>query len=469
VAQFLGAGAPEEIVFTAGTTAAINLVAAGLARWEIGPGDEVWVTALEHHSNWVPWQKAVAGDGGHAAGDSADAGGAAGSGGVPQGAGGAADEMGGGGVGVERAGAENEVRAMCDAAHEHGARVLVDGAQGVAHLPGRAALGCDFFAFSGHKMYGPMGIGALWGRRELLEPMEPLVYGGEMIARVEEQTATWAEVPYRFEGGTPNVAGAVGLAAAIDWVQGLPAAAHAHVAELARQAAEGLAAMRGVKVWGPAQGRCRWRASAWRGCMRTTWRRCWMDAGVAVRAGHMCAQPLMRRLGVESAVRASFAPYNVRTKSGGCWKACGRAGAVHMNDLYQAALLAHAKNPHGAGKVPRGTEDAEALNSGCGDEIRVKLTGRRTAAWRRLTLRAPRLRGEHGGGLDGRGGWRARRRRDRHGRGGVAARLGQTGFEEEWGDFQALNGIERFPARIHCARLVWQALEKALAKKRGAP
>ena len=311
VARFLGAGAAEEIVFTSGTTAAINLVAAGLARWEIGPGDEVWVTALEHHSNWVPWLKVAQAMGAMLRVIPLTPEGRLDLGAFRKGLGARRTKW----VAVAWVsnvlGAVNEVRAVCDAAHEHGARVLVDGAQGVAHLPADVqALGCDFFAFSGHKMYGPMGIGALWGRRELLEPMEPLVYGGEMIARVEEQSATWAEVPYRFEGGTPNVAGAVGLGAAIDWVQGLPAAAHAHVAELARQAAEGLAALRGVKVWGPAQGRASLASFSVEGVHAHDVAQVLDGRGLAVRAGHMCAQPLMRRLGIESAVRASFAPYN---------------------------------------------------------------------------------------------------------------------------------------------------------------
>jgi cysteine desulfurase/selenocysteine lyase len=203
------------------------------------------------------------------------------------------------------------VRAICDAAHEAGARVLVDGAQGVAHLPVDVnRLGCDFFAFSGHKMYGPMGVGALWGRRPLLEQMEPLLYGGEMIARVEEQTATWAEVPYRFEGGTAPVAGAVGLAAAIAWLQALPPAAHAHVRRLAQQAAEGLAALQGVRVWGPAAEQVSLVSFSVAGVHAHDVAQVLDNRGIAVRAGHLCAQPLLRRLGIESAVRASFAPYN---------------------------------------------------------------------------------------------------------------------------------------------------------------
>jgi cysteine desulfurase/selenocysteine lyase len=311
VAQFVGAAAPEEIVFTAGTTAAINTGAAGLARWEIGPGDEVWISAQEHHSNWVPWQKAT-----HAMDATLKI--------IPLAPDGRLD-LGAfrKGLAAHRTkwvavtwvsnvlGAVNDIRAICDAAHESGARVLVDGAQGVAHLPvDVAALGCDFFAFSGHKMYGPMGIGALWGRKALLELMEPLLFGGEMIARVEDQTAIWAEVPHRFEGGTQNVAGAVGLAAAIEWVRALPAGAHEHVAALARQAAEGLAAMRGVRVWGPAKERVSLVSFSVEGVHAHDVAQVLDGRGIAVRAGHMCAQPLLRRLGIESAVRASFAPYN---------------------------------------------------------------------------------------------------------------------------------------------------------------
>ena len=311
VAKFIGAPTPDEVVFTSGTTEAINLVAAGLARWEIGPGDEVWISAMEHNSNWVPWQKAT-----HAMDATLKI--------IPLTTEGRLDLAAfRKGLAARRAkwvsvtwvsnvmGSVNDIRAICEAAHESGARVLVDGAQGVAHMPvDVAAMGCDFFAFSGHKMFGPMGIGALWGRKALLEQMEPLMFGGEMIARVEDQTATWAEVPHRFEGGTQNVAGAVGLAAAIDWVQALPAAAHGHVANLVRQAAEGLSAMRGVRVWGPAKERVSLVSFSVEGVHAHDVAQVLDGRGMAVRAGHMCAQPLMRRLGIESAVRASFAPYN---------------------------------------------------------------------------------------------------------------------------------------------------------------
>lgn len=311
VAGFLQAEDSNEVVFTSGTTESINLVAAGLARWEIGPGDEVWVSALEHHSNWVPWMKAA-----EAMGSTLRV--------IPLTPEGRLDlaafrKK----LSAHRAkwvavawvsnvlGAENDVRAVCDIAHQHGARVLVDGAQGVAHLPTDVKeMDCDFFAFSGHKMFGPTGIGALWGRRTLLEQMEPILYGGEMVARVEDLKATWADVPHRFEGGTTNAAGAVGLAAAMEWLQALPAGAHEHVAALARATARELAQLPGVRVWGPKDGWISLVSFSVEGVHSHDVAQVLDGRGVEVRAGHMCAQPLMRRLGIESAVRASFAPYN---------------------------------------------------------------------------------------------------------------------------------------------------------------
>jgi cysteine desulfurase / selenocysteine lyase len=144
----------------------------------------------------------------------------------------------------------------------------------------------------------------------LLEQMKPVVLGGEMVARVEDGVSTWTDVPHRFEGGTPHAAGAVGLAAAIDWVQALPEAAHAHVAELARQAAEALAGLPGVRVWGPAEGRISLVSFSVEGVHPHDVAQVLDSRGVAIRAGHLCAQPLMRRLGVESVARASFAPTN---------------------------------------------------------------------------------------------------------------------------------------------------------------
>ena len=311
VAAFLGAGAAEEVVFTSGTTAGINMVAGGMARWDVGPGDEVWVTAAEHHSNWVPWQQVALSMGAALKVVPVRADGRLDMDAFRQGlAAGRAKWVAAGWV-SNVLGAENETRAICEAAHGAGARVLVDGAQGAAHLPVDVVrMGCDFFAFSGHKAYGPMGIGALWGRRELLEQMHPTVFGGEMISRVDDLATTWADPPYRFEAGTPNAAGAVGLAAALDWLEGLPAGARAHEAALAREAAKGLAALPGVRVWGPAEGRLSLASFSVEGIHPHDVAQVLDGRGIAIRAGHLCAQPLMRRLGVEAVARASFAPYN---------------------------------------------------------------------------------------------------------------------------------------------------------------
>lgn len=311
VAEFIGASGPEEVVFTAGTTAAINLVATGLARWEIGPGDDIWVSAAEHHSNWVPWQQAALHMGSSLKVIPL----------TPEGRLNLDEFV--RGLQAHRTkwvavtwvsnvlGLVNDVRAVCQAAHAAGARVLVDAAQAVAHLPVDVqTLGCDFLAFSGHKMYGPMGSGVLWGKRELLEQMEPTVFGGEMIARVEDSTSTWAKVPYRFEGGTPHVAGAVGLAMAIDWLRELPPGAHEYVAGLARGAAEELAALPGVRIWGPLEERLSLVSFSVEGVHPHDVAQVLDSRGVEIRAGHLCAQPLMRRLGVGSVARASFFPGN---------------------------------------------------------------------------------------------------------------------------------------------------------------
>ena len=310
VARFIG-GAPEEVVFTAGTTAGVSLVVGGLAEEELGEGDEVWVSAAEHHSNWVPWQQAVLRTGATLKV-------------IPLREDGRLE------LDVLRAGVlrgrtkwvavtwvsnvlglENDVAAVAQIARDVGARVLVDGAQGVAHLPVNVGrMGCDFFAFSGHKMYGPMGIGALWGRGELLAEMTPTVFGGEMIARVDDGESVWAEAPWRFEGGTPHVAGAVGLGAAVDWLQGLPEGAHEHEAVLARVAAERLAELPGVKVWGAQEGRLSLVSFSVEGIHPHDVAQVLDDRGVAIRAGHLCAQPLLRRLGVAAVARASFFPGN---------------------------------------------------------------------------------------------------------------------------------------------------------------
>ncbi|MDR0994156.1 MAG: cysteine desulfurase [Verrucomicrobiota bacterium] len=312
VAAFLRAPSPDQVVLTSGATAAINLVVSGLARKQLAPGDAVWVSAMEHHSNGVPWAAAAT-----AAGAELCI--------IPLTAGRRLDEH-AFRQGLRRGNAKwvalswvsnvlggmNDIRTLTALAHAAGARVMVDGAQGVAHAPVELSeWDCDFFAFSGHKMFAPMGTGALWGRPELLAEMEPVMLGGEMVTRVDEQGATWADVPYRFEGGTPNAAGAIGLRAAIRWLEALPSAAHKHVRELVRMAQEGLAAIPGVRIWSHPDALSLVTFSL-DGIHAHDVAQILDDHAVAVRAGHMCAQPVLRRLGVEAVVRASFASYNTR-------------------------------------------------------------------------------------------------------------------------------------------------------------
>ncbi|HZZ85099.1 MAG TPA: cysteine desulfurase [Anaeromyxobacteraceae bacterium] len=313
VARFLGATDPREVVFVRGTTEAINLVAQTFGRARVGPGDEVLITGMEHHSNIVPWQMLC-----QEKGASLKV--------VPVSDAGELDL-----AEVERLlgprtrllaiahvsnalGTVNPVREAAALAHARGVPVLVDGAQGAPHLPVDVReLGCDFYAFSGHKLYGPTGIGVLWGRLEHLEAMPPWQGGGDMILSVSFERTIYNRVPYKFEAGTPNMAGAAGLGAALDWLERLGAEALlAHERDLCGYAAARLAAVPGVRLVGTPRERA--------GVVSFL-----MDdvhphdigtildrEGVAIRTGHHCAQPLMSRFGVAATARASFAAYNTR-------------------------------------------------------------------------------------------------------------------------------------------------------------
>jgi len=314
VARFLGGAAADEVVFVRGTTEAVNLLAATLAPG-IGAGDEIVVTGLEHHSNFVPWQRLAAARGARFR---------------------IADVDAAGEVTVEAVarllGPRTRVVALAHVsnvlgtvlpvaeiarqARAAGALVVVDGAQGAPHLAFDVRdLDCDFYAFSGHKTYGPTGIGALWGRRERLAALAPYQSGGGMIGVVGDEETSWAPPPQRFEAGTPAAAEAIGLAAALDWLDALgrPALA-AHEARLAARAVTRLSALPGVEVLGRPRERAGVVSFVVAGVhphdVGTV-----LDAeGVAVRAGHHCAQPLMRRLGQVATVRASFAAYNTEAE-----------------------------------------------------------------------------------------------------------------------------------------------------------
>ncbi|OGS48286.1 MAG: cysteine desulfurase [Euryarchaeota archaeon RBG_16_68_13] len=314
VAAFLGARSSSEVVFTKSTTEALNLVAYGYGiKGKLQEGDEILGTVLEHHSNHVPWhfvrdQKGVAlkyvgiDDNGRLNMDDYDE------------------------LLTKRTkivtvahvsnvlGTINPVKEIAKRAHEVGAVCVVDAAQSVPHMPVDVQdIGCDFYAFSGHKMLGPTGIGILYGRAEVLAETEPLLGGGEMIREVHLGSSSWTDVPFRFEGGTPNIAGAIGLGVAVDYLTKLGMdAVRGHEIEITRYALEALGGLKGVHVHGPEDARERGGVASFT-----------MDAahphdiasildveGICIRSGHHCAQPLMERLRVPATARASFYVYN---------------------------------------------------------------------------------------------------------------------------------------------------------------
>ena len=311
VKHHLGARDSREIVFTRGTTEAINLVAASFVRPRLGAGDEVLISAMEHHSNIVPWQLLCAERGATLRV-------------IP------IDDRGDiileeyerlltdrtrivGITWVSNAlGTVNPVADMIATAHARGVPVLVDGAQAVPHLPvDVVALDCDFLAFSGHKTYGPTGIGALYGKRSHLLEMPPYQGGGDMILSVSFERTLYQEPPHRFEAGTPNIAGAIGLAAGLRYLEGLGAEAVAsHEQQLLDEATRRVLEVPGARLVGSARHRAGALSFVLDGIHPHDIGTILDAEGVAVRAGHHCAQPVMKRYGVSATVRASFGVYN---------------------------------------------------------------------------------------------------------------------------------------------------------------
>lgn len=313
VQQFINAKSTQEIVFLRGTTTAINLVAQSFGRANVEEGDEIAITYMEHHSNIIPWQQL-------------------------------AKERGAvlkyieleedGTISLENVraaitdrtkivsmvyvsnvlGTMNPVKEVAKIAHEHGAVMVVDGAQAAPHLKIDVQdLDCDFFAFSGHKMVGPTGIGVLYGKKQLLDAMEPVEFGGEMIDFVGLYDSTWKELPWKFEGGTPIIAGAVGLAAAIDFLEEIGLnEIEKHEHHMAALAMEKMSGIEGLEIYGPTDPLKR------AGIVTFNMKEVHphdvatvLDmSGIAVRAGHHCAQPLMKWLDVTATARASFYLYN---------------------------------------------------------------------------------------------------------------------------------------------------------------
>jgi len=312
VRAFIGARSREEIVFTRGTTEGLNLVAQALGR-TLSAGDEILVTEMEHHSNLIPWQM-ICRDRGTVLRA------------VPVVEGAYLDL-----AALDRLlsprtrvvavahvsnvlGTINPVELIAARARAVGAALVVDGAQAAPHMPlDLASLGADFYVFSGHKMLGPTGVGVLYGRREALERLEPVWGGGEMIKEVWIDHAQWNDLPWRFEPGTPPIAGAVGLHAAIDYLAKLGMdRVQAHERALTTQCLDALAAIEGVSIYGPPNPELKGAVVAFNvaGLHPHDGAALLDQRGIAVRAGHHCAQPLMRRLGIAGTLRASFSVYN---------------------------------------------------------------------------------------------------------------------------------------------------------------
>lgn len=311
VRGFIGARSAREIVFTSGATASINLVAYSLGEGYIGAGDNVVTTEMEHHSDIVPWQLVCERRGAELRVLPFDDAGRL----EVEKLGDLLDER-TRIVCVTQAsnvlGTRPDLRAIVEQAHSRGIPVLVDGCQGIVHGGVDVAdLGCDFYAFSGHKLYGPTGIGVLYGREEWLERMPPFMGGGDMVGTVSFRGTTYAELPLKFEAGTANYIGAIGLAEAVRYLQGLDAAAVArHEEELTRYATERISAMDGVRIYGTQPDKCSIVSFTADGTHPYDIGMILDKTGIAVRTGTHCAEPVMAHYGITSMVRASMAMYN---------------------------------------------------------------------------------------------------------------------------------------------------------------
>ena len=312
-ADFIGSPSAESLALVRNTTEAINLVAQTWARQNIGPGDEILISDMEHHSNLVPWQKVAQEQGASLRF-------------IPLTSEQTLDLSGLDGLLTERTklltlnhmsnvlGTINPVKELAEAAHRVGAKVLIDGAQSVPHLKVDVKdLDCDFLAFSGHKMLGPTGIGALYVKHEVFEGMEPFLRGGEMVRQVWDDSATWNDLPLRFEAGTPNIADTIAMGAAIDYLEALGMEnVRQHEIDITEYALKAFAELEDVKVFGP-------RDTAQRGGIVSFYSEdvhphdlgTMLDReGIAIRTGHHCAMPLMGKLSVPATARASFYVYN---------------------------------------------------------------------------------------------------------------------------------------------------------------
>ncbi len=311
VVQFINASSTKEVLWTRGTTESINLVASSYARSVLKKGDRILVSAMEHHSNIVPWQLAAQACGAEVVP-------------IPVSENGELEleaykvlldervKLVAVGHVSNALGTVNPVKEITELAHKAGAKVLIDGAQGVPHFDVDVqALDCDFYAFSGHKMYAPTGIGVLYGKESLLEQMPPYHGGGEMIKAVSFEGTTFNELPFKFEAGTPNIGGAVALAAAVDYLQALDRTAlAAHEAALMQYAHDKAGQFDGLKRIGCAKTIAGAFSFLLEGVHPADVGMLLDQQGIAVRTGDHCAQPIMKQFGIPGTVRASFALYN---------------------------------------------------------------------------------------------------------------------------------------------------------------
>ncbi len=329
VARFIGANEKEEIIFTAGATASINLVAYAWSERFLQAGDNILISELEHHSNIVPWQLAAERKGAEIRVLPFD------------------DE---GRLMIEKLptlidektklvavaeasntlGTRPDLKPIIEAAHRVGAVVMVDGCQGVVHgKTDVAALDCDFYAFSGHKLYGPTGVGVLYGKRALLEAMPPFMGGGDMVDRVSFEKTTYAPVPLKFEAGTANYIGAIALSEAIRFIEGVGREAiAAHEEQLLRYATERLQAIEGLRIYGTTPNKCAILSFNVEGVHGYDMGMILDKLGIAIRTGQHCAEPVMKHFGVQGMCRASLAMYNTEAEIDALVKGVERAARM---------------------------------------------------------------------------------------------------------------------------------------------
>ncbi|MBL7846558.1 MAG: cysteine desulfurase [Cyclobacteriaceae bacterium] len=328
--KFLGAREKEEIIFVRGVTEAINLVAQSLGSILLQPGDEILLSGMEHHSNIVPWQLVA-----ELRGALIKV--------IPVTESGELDM-----AAFERSlsvktkivsvnhasnslGTINPIETIIQKAHAVGAKVLIDGAQAAAHLEiDVQKLDCDFYCISGHKMYGPTGVGVLYGKRALLEQMPPYQGGGEMIKEVTFEKTTYNDIPYKFEAGTPNIADVIALKGAFDFINGLgKEAIRAHENKLLQYAVTRLTSVKGIRLIGTARDKVSVQSFLLEGIHPFDVGQLLDARGIAVRTGHHCTQPLMDRFGIDGTVRASFAVYNTEAEIDRLLEGLTRINSLH--------------------------------------------------------------------------------------------------------------------------------------------